>query len=136
MIGNNAVGGKKKYEPLVPGQYSVTLQRVAEKSTKAGNGAYLDASFEVAEGENKGRLIFEKFMIDHPNPKVVEIGRQRLDKFLKAAGAPNGLEGLNQDTSEDTIGKFANNIVLANVAIEEGTNGYSDRNKITSFGVR
>lgn len=146
QIGANTggnLGAKKEFTPLTEGRYSVVLQKLEEKPTKKGNGAYLDATFEVAEGDNKGRLIFERFMIDHPSAKVVEIGKDRINKFLKAVGLPNGLADLEGDTNR--VAEFANKLVIANVKIEEGTeytdaNGNvklgKDRNKITSFSVR
>jgi len=130
------VGEKKVYTPLVEGQYSATLQRIKEVPTKKGDGMYLDATFEVAEGENKGRLLFHKFLIDHPSEKAVEIGKEQLDRFLQAAGVNGGLEGIGFDMSADTLSEFADKLVVTNVKIEPGTNGYPDRNKITSFSVR
>jgi hypothetical protein len=129
-------GEKKEYLPLPPGEYAVVLNRVVEKTTKAGNGSYLETSYKVTEGDHKNRLIFGRFMLDHPSSKTVEIGRDQLNSFLKAAGIAGGLSDIEEDTSADRIGGFKDMPVIAKVAIEQGTNGYKDKNKITSFKVR
>lgn len=127
-------GEKKVYLPIPKAAYTVKMTKCTEKATKAGNGAYLDVTFEVVEGDHSKRLIFEKFMIDHPSEKVVQIGEERLSKFLKAVGVRNGLAGLDGDTNK--VSEHLNKLVIGNVGIEAGTNGYGDRNKITSFSMR
>ena len=136
MIGSNQqpTSEKKKYPILPAGQYTFSLEKVEEKQTKAGNGSYLDVTFKIVEGVNAGRLIFEKFHIDNPSAKCVEIGTQRLDKLLSAAGLGDKAYSSNFDTG--IVSEALNKLVVGNVKIEEGTNGYSDRNKITSFLVR
>ncbi len=44
-------GEKKSYEPLPDDSYTVSLHRVGEKSTKAGNGTMVNVSFQLADGE-------------------------------------------------------------------------------------
>ena len=98
---------KKSYEPLDDDNYTVSLNRVGEKSTKAGNGTLIDVSFQVTDGEFKNRLIWDSFLISHPNPKAAGIGLQRLDKMLKSIGVHGGFEALGNDSSqlEQLIGK-------------------------------
>lgn len=127
------VADKKVYIPLEEGTYTVKLTKSVEKPTKAGNGAYLDATFEVVEGSNAGRLIFQKFLIDHPSEKAVEIGKDQLSKFLKAVGIREGLSGIENDTNR--INEFTNLLVNAKVKIEKNDQ-YGDRNKITNFSMR
>ncbi len=124
------MGEKKEYTPLPGGTYVAKLKNFAEETTKAGNGAMISAAFEVSEGEHENRLVFERFIIDHPKKNVKEIGLDRLSNFIKAAGVPLGLEGIGYDTDNlnDLVGK---NVALK-VVIEESA-GYKPRNKITSF---
>ena len=124
---------KKVYLPLEEGTYTVKLTKSTEKPTKAGNGAYIDATFEVVEGPSAGRLIFQKFLIDHPSAKAVEIGKDQLSKFLKAVGIREGLEGVDGDVNR--INEFTNLLVNAKVKIEKNEQ-YGDRNKITNFSMR
>ena len=121
---------KKSYEPLDDDNYTVSLNRVGEKSTKAGNGTLIDVSFQVTDGEFKNRLIWDSFLISHPNPKAAGIGLQRLDKMLKSIGVHGGFEALGNDSSqlEQFIGKEL--IVFTNV---ERTPGYNPRNVIKKY---
>tara|TARA_Y100000114_G_C11759698_1_gene328858 strand:- start:974 stop:1381 length:408 start_codon:yes stop_codon:yes gene_type:complete len=121
---------KKSYEPLDDDNYTVSLNRVGEKSTKAGNGTLIDVSFQVTDGEFKNRLIWDSFLISHPNPKAAGIGLQRLDKMLKSIGVHGGFEALGNDSSqlEQFIGKEL--IVFTNV---ERTPGYKPRNVIKKY---
>lgn len=121
---------KKSYEPLSDDNYTVSLNRVGEKSTKAGNGTLIDVSFQVTDGEFKNRLIWDSFLISHPNPKAAGIGLQRLDKMLKSIGVHGGFEALGNDSSqlEQFIGKEL--IVFTNI---ERSPGYKPRNVIKKY---
>jgi phosphoribosylanthranilate isomerase len=126
---------KKTYEPVPPGEYTVTLNRVGEKQTKNGNGSYIEASFSIQEGDYAKRLLFHSFLINHTGGKnsqvAQQIGREQLDKFLKAVGVNGGFDSLGNDAMalESLVGQE----LLVNAVIETGTNGYKDRNKIKKF---
>jgi hypothetical protein len=121
---------KKAYEPLADDNYTVSLNRVGEKSTKAGNGTLIDVSYQVTDGEFKNRLIWDSFLISHPNPKAAGIGLQRLDKMLKSIGVYGGFEALGNDSTqlEQFIGKEL--IVFTNV---ESNPGFKPRNVIKKY---
>ena len=126
---------KKVYEPIPEGTYTVKLTKSEEKATKSGNGSYINATFEVVEGDHSGRLIFQKFLIDHPSAKAVEIGKNQLNKFLGAVGVRNGLADLEEDTTR--LSEFTNKLVNAKVKIELPNDPkYSAQNKITNFSMR
>ncbi len=133
---NNAnTGGEKTvYLPLNAGEYLVSLTRLEEKENKAKTGSYLDTTFRVMEGESEGRLIFHKFILESASAKAAEIGQDQLNKFLKTAGIRGGLAGIDFDS--ERVSEVLNLNVTAKIAIEPGSNGYKDRNKITSFASR
>jgi hypothetical protein len=87
---------KPSFQPLEAGDYLVRMNRYEEKTTKNGAGKIISAGFEVVSGEQKGRLVFHNFLVEHTNPKAQEIGNNQLDDYLKAVGA-GGLEGINND---------------------------------------
>jgi len=89
---------KPEFTPLEAGDYKVRMNRFKEDPTKNGKGRMISAGFEVVDGDNKGRLIFHNFLVEHTTPKAMEIGNQQLDEYLKAVGA-GGLEGINNDRS-------------------------------------
>ena len=121
---------KKSYEPLSDDNYTVTLNRVGEKSTKAGNGTLIDVSFQVSDGEFKNRLIWDSFLISHPNPKAAGIGLQRLDKMLKSIGVHGGFEALGNDSSQ--IEQFIGKELVVETSVESNP-GYKPRNVIKKY---
>ena len=121
---------KKSYEPLSDDNYTVTLNRVGEKSTKAGNGTLIDVSFQVSDGEFKNRLIWDSFLISHPNPKAAGIGLQRLDKMLKSIGVHGGFEALGNDSSQ--IEQFIGKELVVETSVESNP-GFKPRNVIKKY---
>lgn len=87
---------KPTFQPLEAGDYLVRMSRFEEKPTKNGTGKLISAGFEVVSGEQKGRLVFHNFLVEHTNPKAQEIGNKQLDEYLQAVKA-GGLEGINND---------------------------------------
>jgi len=57
-----------------------------ERKTKAGD-TMLHATFEVVKGDNKGRKIFENFLLTHVNPKAVQMNFKKLKDIAVATGA-------------------------------------------------
>lgn len=127
-------GGKKKYDPLAAGQYKVQLDNLNLRQSENVDGCLMvEPVFKVVEGDAAGRLIFERFIVAHPSSqKAVEIGKEKIDKFIKATGDSGGLEAIGNDNFGGLL-LYKNKPVVATVKIEEGNNGYSDRNKITNF---
>jgi len=109
---------KPEFQPLEPGDYMVrmTSKGLQEKPTKNGAGTLISAGFEVVNGDNKGRLIFHNFLVEHTNPKAQEIGTQQLDNYLKAVNA-GGLEGINYDRS--VLEQWTEIPFIAAVGVEE-----------------
>ena len=121
---------KKSYDPIPNSDYSVSFDRVKEKSTKAGNGTLIDVSFKVTDGDYKGRLLFHSFLISHPNPKASSIGLQNLDRFLKSIGIAGGFGAMGNDSGqlEGLIGRE----LVVSTAVESNP-GYKDRNVVKRF---
>ena len=126
--------GKKVYNPLPNGNYTVTMDRVSEVPTKKGDGSLVKASFKVADGDYKGRLVFTNFLINHPSAQAAEIGRNQLSKCLKAMGVSQGFDGIGNHTGQ--LGAFLGREISVTIGLEEGNNGYPDRNKITKWMAR
>lgn len=130
---------KPEFTPLEPGDYLVRMNRCEEKPTKNGAGTLISAGFEVVSGEQKGRLVFHNFLVEHTSAEAQKIGNQQLDGYLKAVGA-GGLDGINNDRT--LLEQWTEIPFTAVVSIEEpktykaadGTNKQSKaRNIIKKF---
>lgn len=134
-------GNKPEFQPLEKGEYLVrmTSKGLEEKPTKNGKGILISAGFEVVNGDNKGRLIFHNFLVEHTSAKAQEIGNTQLDEYLKAVGA-GGLEGINNDRT--LLEQWTEIPFIAKVGVEDpkeyvandGTTKTSKaRNKVFGF---
>lgn len=55
-------------------------------ASKSGKGKYLPMTFEIADGDYKGRKIKKSFNLEHVNPQVVSIAQSELKSLLVALG--------------------------------------------------
>ena len=132
---------KKSYPILQSGDYLATLDAVYTtlKSTNAGDGTYLNARFQIAEGEFKGRGIFHKFHVTNKSTKCLSISAEQAEKFLKAVGEGNGLDALGNDMAG--IKGYADKECVITVGVEAGRENpkggnYPDRNVIKKWSKR
>src|SRR5690606_5710318 len=56
------------------------------KTTKNGKGEYLELEMEVLEGEYKGRKLWDRLTIKHPNELTVQIAKGTLSSICRAVG--------------------------------------------------
>jgi hypothetical protein len=74
------------FEPLPAGKYVAVVTDSGMKATKAGNGSFLELTFEIVEGEFKGRKVWARLNLDNPNPTAVRIARAELSSLCRAVG--------------------------------------------------
>ena len=72
--------------PLPPGKYLATVVSSDLRRTKAGTGHYLELEFEVSEGEHRGRRLWSRLNVDHPNETAVRIAKEELASVCRAVG--------------------------------------------------
>ncbi len=82
----NEVEPNAPFEPLPAGKYLAAITDTEMKPTKKGDGAYLELTFEVLDGPCKGRKIWDRLCINHPNPQTVQIARGSLSAICRAVG--------------------------------------------------
>jgi len=133
-MSNEATTEKNEYTPIPEGDYLLRMNRITEKAIKGGKGTLLSAGFEVIKGDHKGRLVFHNFIVDHTNPKAVEIGTDQLDKYLRAVGVEDGFEGLGFDRG--SLEEYTELPFTGAVKIQEPNPGYKAQNKIVKFLTR
>lgn len=74
------------FDPLPAGKYLAAITSSQMKPTKNGQGSYLELEFEVLEGEFRGRKVWDRLCINHPNAMTVKIARGNLSAICRATG--------------------------------------------------
>lgn len=82
----NNVEPKTEYDALPAGKYLAVITASEMKPTKSGNGAYLELTIEVVDGEFKGRKVWSRLNLENPNPTAVKIARSELSSICRAVG--------------------------------------------------
>jgi hypothetical protein len=82
----NQVEPAADFEPIPAGKYVAVITASEMKPTKSGSGSYLELTFQIVEGEYKGRLLWERLNLDNPNPLTVKIARGELSAICRAVG--------------------------------------------------
>jgi hypothetical protein len=80
------VAPREDFTPLPTGEYPAQIVDSDMKPTKKNDGQYLELTFEIADGEFKGRKVWSRLNLDNPNPKAVEIAQRDLSAICHAAG--------------------------------------------------
>jgi len=71
-------------EAVPAGKYIAVIVESEMKQTKSGNGNYLELTFEITEGEYKGRKVWARLNIDNPSADAVKIARGELSAICRA----------------------------------------------------
>jgi hypothetical protein len=111
-LSNYQISSASNEEAIKPGRY--TLEYVSDEMVEGGTNGWkaLKATFRVkAEGSY---FVTTTFALEHNNPKVVEIGLEKLAKLARACGLDN------LKNSDELVGK----LVSAEVVLND--NGYPE----------
>ena len=74
------------FEPLPAGKYVACITSSEMKTTKSGDGRYLELEFEILEGDYKGRKVWARLNLENPNALAVKIARGELSAICRAVG--------------------------------------------------
>lgn len=101
-------------------------------ASKSGKGRYLPMTFEIIEGDFKGRQLFKNFNLENVNETAVRIAQAEIKELLQAIGwdfvnRPCGPE----DTSEIHMIPFTVKVIVKN---NQQTG--DDNNEIKKFSPR
>jgi hypothetical protein len=72
------------FEAIPAGKYLAVITDSEMKLTKSGNGNYLQLTFTILEGPNKGRILWARLNLDNPNTTAVKIARSELSALCRA----------------------------------------------------
>lgn len=73
-------------EPIPEGRYVLQVTDSDVVATSTGSGQMLKLTFEVFDGEFKGRKVFENLNIQNANAQAQEIAQRQLSALCRAAG--------------------------------------------------
>lgn len=73
-------------DPLPAGWYNVMIDQSEQKPTSDGQGAYLEARYNVLDGAHAGRKLFSRFNIRNNSAKAQEIAWAQLSAVCHATG--------------------------------------------------
>ena len=78
--------GTSNFEPLPEGWYNATITGAEVKPTKANDGKYIAAKYNITGPTHQGRVVFGNLNIKNASIKAEEIGRQQLGEIMRAIG--------------------------------------------------
>ena len=74
------------FSAIPAGKYLAVITEDEMKETRSGGGQYLKLTFEIIDGEYKGRKLWVNLNLVNANPKAVEIARADLSAICRAVG--------------------------------------------------
>ncbi len=78
--------GVGDFTAIDPGTYKAHIIDSKMKDTQAGDGAFLELTWEVLEGECAGRRVWTRLNLKNPSEQAVEIAQKHLTSICLACG--------------------------------------------------
>lgn len=75
---------QQEFSALPEGQYVVIATASEMKPTKSGTGQFLQFTFEVLDGPQKGRKLWARLNLVNPNQTAVDIAQRELGAICRA----------------------------------------------------
>jgi hypothetical protein len=82
------------FSPVPAGQYTAVIINSEMKPTKAGNGSFLELTFEMIDGVHRGRRLWSRLNLENANEKAVKIAKGQLASICKAVGVTKPKDSL------------------------------------------
>lgn len=74
------------FDCIPAGDYEVAIVASEMKSTKDGNGKYLNLELQVLSGQFQNRKLFDRLNLENLNAQAVQIARGTLSGICRAVG--------------------------------------------------
>jgi hypothetical protein len=82
----NQVEPTTAFDPIPAGKYVSVITESEMKPNKAGTGSYLQLTFQIIEGEFKGRFLWARLNLSNPNATAMKIAQAELSAVCRAVG--------------------------------------------------
>jgi hypothetical protein len=109
------------FGPVPAGTYVAVIKDSEMRTTRDGSGQYLKLTWEIIEGPQSRRLVWENINLVNRNPEAVRIAKKTLARVSKACGINRPL----QDSSE-----LHGKPVKIKVTVRPASNGYDESNDV------
>lgn len=119
---NDVPESTSNYDPIPEGWYNAVIYSAEVKTTKAGNGKYLNMRYDITGETHAGRVVFGMITVQNPNTTAETIGQQQLGELCRAIG-----KVVLNDTDE-----LLGATLSIKVAIS-AREGYDPRNEVKGF---
>jgi hypothetical protein len=77
---------QQSFEPIPAGWYNMMIVDSEMKPTSNGQGAYLQLTLKVVDGQYAGRQVFDRLNLQNQNPVATEFAYRRLSAYCHATG--------------------------------------------------
>jgi hypothetical protein len=74
------------FDPLPASKYLACITESEMKATKNGSGQFLNLTFQVLDGEYKGRKVWARLNLKNQNVQAEQIARGQLSAICRAVG--------------------------------------------------
>lgn len=74
------------FEVIPAGKYIAAITASEMADNKAGTGQFLKLTFQILEGNHKGRTLFSRLNLSNPNEQAVQIAQGELSAICRAVG--------------------------------------------------
>lgn len=109
---------------LPAGDYLVQITDSSVGQNSKQTGVNLKLTFDVIDGEYKGRKVFDSLCIQHSSAKAQQIAQESLAKIVKSIGFAGKLE--------DSAALHHKPLKIT-VKIREASGGYNEQNDVTDY---
>ncbi len=113
----------RTFDALPKGDYLGMITDSEMKDTKAGDGKYLQLTWEIVEGEAKGRSLWSRLNLENKSQQAVDIAKRELGDICKAIGV------LRPKDSMDLHGK----LVVLSVSVKKRNDTGERTNDIKGY---
>ena len=80
----NQIEPTSNLEAIPAGKYLAVITESELKPTTSGSGSYLQLTFQVLEGDYKGRFLWSRLNLHNANPTAVKIAQAELSAICRA----------------------------------------------------
>lgn len=77
---------KREFEMVAEGRYEAIITDSQVKQTKAGNGSYLELTFDILGPTHVGRKMWSRLNIENQSEQAMKIARRQLSIICRAVG--------------------------------------------------